>query len=224
MRITTLLAGAAVATAFALPASASVIYQSIPDLTVPNQNEAYCSQCGGDGQDIGQAFTLANAAVATSASFDVQSDYVWPTSVDFSIFQNNGGVLGANLYAHTFSSFVSDVSTGFGTDVVTVNLGSVSLAAGSYYLFLTNAASLGIPTYSGGADGAVVVFNSGSPPSSGNGVSQISAFLGHSEDIGVSLSSGGAVPEPAAWALMLTGFMGAGAALRANRRRVAVAA
>jgi hypothetical protein len=33
----------------------------------------------------------------------------------------------------------------------------------------------------------------------------------------------GSVPEPAAWALMLTGFFGAGAVLRASRRRTAVA-
>ena len=36
----------------------------------------------------------------------------------------------------------------------------------------------------------------------------------------VSLTNGIAgVPEPASWALMLTGFLGAGAAIRANRRR-----
>lgn len=41
----------------------------------------------------------------------------------------------------------------------------------------------------------------------------------------VSLVSGAAaIPEPASWALMLAGFMGAGAAIRANRRRRAAAA
>jgi hypothetical protein len=39
----------------------------------------------------------------------------------------------------------------------------------------------------------------------------------------VSLT-GAAVPEPASWALMLTGFLGAGAAIRANRRRQAALA
>jgi len=39
---------------------------------------------------------------------------------------------------------------------------------------------------------------------------------------GLTFQSG--APEPAAWALMLTGFFGAGAVLRANRRRTAVAA
>jgi len=38
------------------------------------------------------------------------------------------------------------------------------------------------------------------------------------------VGSSGAIPEPASWALMLTGFLGAGAAIRANRRRQAVLA
>jgi hypothetical protein len=40
----------------------------------------------------------------------------------------------------------------------------------------------------------------------------------------VSVTQAGGVPEPASWALMLTGFLGAGAVLRANRRQLAVAA
>jgi hypothetical protein len=39
----------------------------------------------------------------------------------------------------------------------------------------------------------------------------------------VSITQTAGVPEPASWALMLTGFLGAGSVLRANRRRVAVA-
>ena len=42
------------------------------------------------------------------------------------------------------------------------------------------------------------------------------------DDISVTDASGG-VPEPATWAMMLTGFVGAGAALR-GRRRMALAA
>lgn len=41
----------------------------------------------------------------------------------------------------------------------------------------------------------------------------------------ISLAGGaGGVPEPASWALMLTGFLGAGGAIRANRRRQAALA
>lgn len=38
-----------------------------------------------------------------------------------------------------------------------------------------------------------------------------------------TFSQGGAVPEPATWAMMLIGFMGLGGALRANRRRMQAA-
>jgi len=40
----------------------------------------------------------------------------------------------------------------------------------------------------------------------------------------VSLVNGAAIPEPASWALMLAGFLGAGVAIRSSRRRAAVAA
>ncbi|MGH6909560.1 MAG: PEPxxWA-CTERM sorting domain-containing protein [Phenylobacterium sp.] len=41
--------------------------------------------------------------------------------------------------------------------------------------------------------------------------------------VGGGLGGGGGVPEPATWGLMILGFGGAGAALRSNRRRKAVA-
>ncbi|HEX2816549.1 MAG TPA: PEP-CTERM sorting domain-containing protein [Phenylobacterium sp.] len=40
---------------------------------------------------------------------------------------------------------------------------------------------------------------------------------------GVDVAAPGGVPEPAAWALMLTGFFGAGATIRARRRRLRLA-
>ena len=52
--------------------------------------------------------------------------------------------LGPASTATHSQSFVSDVSTGNGTDIVTVNLGSVALAAGSYDLFLYSIPNLGI--------------------------------------------------------------------------------
>ena len=53
---------------------------------------------------------------------------------------------------------------------------------------------------------------------------QINSFSGdpfNLDDVSVTENGAGGVPEPAAWALMLTGFLGAGAALR--RRQLAVA-
>jgi hypothetical protein len=147
----------ALALAAASPASASVIYQSIPDLTVAPSTNAWSSQCGGDGQSIGQQFSLAAGATANSVSFAVQNDFAWPTSVTVGIYQDDGGVVGSVVYNTTFSSFMSEVDTGNNTDVVTVDIGSVPLAAGSYLLFMTNPSNLGIPGYSGGAGGQIGV-------------------------------------------------------------------
>lgn len=220
MRIHNLLAGAALAfTVIAGSAGAATIYQSIPDLTVNPILNGYCSQCEANGQDIGQAFSIGTASTAKSASFAVASNYNWPTTVDLSIFANAGGVLGANLFSQSYSSFVSEVDTGFNTHVLTVNLGAgVALAAGNYYLFLTNPNSLAIPAYSGGSNDLVYLQGAGSPPTVGSTVNT------YTSDIAVSISDTAAgVPEPTTWALMLTGFLGAGVALRSNRRRTVAA-
>ena len=50
------------------------------------------------------------------------------------IYQDLGGTVGSVVYENTFSSFVSDVPTPNSTDVVTVDVGNVALASGSYLL------------------------------------------------------------------------------------------
>ncbi len=51
--------------------------------------------------------------------------------------------------------------------------------------------------------------------SRGNGIDLI-VYAGH----GIPTVGGGGVPEPATWAMMLTGFFGAGAVIRSRRRSV----
>jgi hypothetical protein len=57
---------------FAMPAGATVLYQSIPDLTVVPITD-WCSTCSFETPSsyIGQAFSLASSATASSISFDV---------------------------------------------------------------------------------------------------------------------------------------------------------
>jgi hypothetical protein len=207
MKIKSALLGAALAGLWlASPAGAAVIYQSIPDLTIAPVTNAWCSQCGGDGQSIGQAFSLGSTATAGSVSFTVQSDYFWPTSVTVGIYQDAGGSVGTSLYNNTFTSFASDVPTANNTDVVTVSLtGGVSLAAGNYVIFLTNPGDLGIPGYSGGAGNQIVVQGSSSPLLTGDSYYYLSAG---SSDTAVSIGTG--VPEASTWLMMLAGFAGLG--------------
>jgi hypothetical protein len=184
-------------------AQAGVIYQSIPDLSVaPSAN--YCSQCASDGQNIGQFFTLSSSATANTLSFVADNNYDWPTSVTVALFQDGGSnTIGTSVYQNTFSSFASDVNTGNGTDVVTVNLGSVALSAGAYDLFIYNGNNFGFSAFTGSGNLIYRFADAGSGPTTGNGYNHLSGA-----DVGVALSS--AVPEPSTWAMLLLGFAGVG--------------
>lgn len=190
----------AVGLLMAAPASAEIIYQSIPDLTIA-QVDNPCSQCGGNGQSVGQQFSLATAATANTVTFVVYSSYVWPTSVTIGIYQDLGGTVGSVVYENTFSSFVSDVPTPNSTDVVTVDVGNVALASGSYLLFMTNPDSLGVATFAAPGNGGFVFVEGSTDPLTGDTYSRALA-----ENTGVSIS--GVIPEASTWAMMLLGFAG----------------
>jgi hypothetical protein len=214
-------------------AHASVIYQSVPDLTAAPSVNAWCSQCSSDGVDIGQTFTLGSGAVADTLSFVVQngSSNAWPTSVTVDIFQDAGAsTLGADLFHQTISTFVSDTPTGNGTDVVTISLGKLSMAAGTYEIFMTNPDNLGIPGFSGGANGEILDLTadassptSGPQPSSGDEYVTISSIAGGNYDAGIILD-GTAVPEPATWAMLILGVAMVGFAARRRNAGAAIAA
>src|SRR5437879_6378950 len=138
MKLAPFAAAAAAVVAFALPASAGTFYQSVPDLAADPMIDAYCSACDfAPTQRIGQSFSVASATTALSASFAV-SQFFWPADVDVGIYADDGGTVGANLFLHHYSSFVSDVASAFDTRVETVNLGAgVSLAAGDYLILFS---------------------------------------------------------------------------------------
>jgi hypothetical protein len=139
-------------------AGATVLYQSIPDLSAP-RFDSFCSNCPGlaDQQSVGQIFSFGASATAKSLSFVVSNDYVWPTPVTVGIYQDAVGTVGANVYMQTFTSYASDTPTANFTDVVSVNLGSgVTLGSGSYIVFLTNSTTgLAIATFGGQPGNAI---------------------------------------------------------------------
>ena len=146
---------------FAMPAmAATVIYQSIPDLTANGNATMICSQCYGDGQSAGQTFTLGSPAVATSITFSIVpyipgSGFIsgywgWPTSVTIGIYQAGNGVVGNQIYSATFTpaQFISDTPTTNRTELVTVDLaGGVLLPASGYDVFITNPTTLALSIY-----------------------------------------------------------------------------
>jgi hypothetical protein len=97
----------------------------------------------------------------------------------------------------------------------TFSIPTMTLGAGTYYLSLQNAAS---------TIGGAVYWDINFGPSGGysnlyGGVpSEAFKILGNVQKIGPNDPQKNAVPEPASWLMMLTGFGLAGAALRAHRR------
>ena len=201
-------------------ANASVVYQSIPDLTATPTVNGFCSHCNSDGQFIGQTFSLASNASITSLQFDVTGYFHFPTDVTVSFFSDAGGILGAQLFSQTFTpaQFASDTHTANNTDIVGLNLsGPLNLLAGSYDVFFSNPMDLAIPVYSGSG---AIYFEPPSTLAPGTKYGQLHDFNGNTSSVGVTLFSG-AVPEPATWAMMLMGFGLMGFGLR-NRSKAAV--
>ncbi len=211
-----LAATAALALVAAGSASAAVVYQSIPDLTVMPVTNGYCSECSANGGQTGQQFTLASSASISSVQFDVTNFYYWPSPVTLSVYADAGGdKLGAQLYTQTYSpsAFASDTSTAYQTDIVGVTTTGLTLAAGTYDLFLTNPSNLGIPAYGDSGNEIQVTDAAASPPSVGD------SYIVPGNDAGLILQGNfiGA-PEPVSIALLGVGLAGLGA-IRCRRNK-----
>jgi hypothetical protein len=125
-----------------------------------------------------------------------------------------GGCIGVNLYEKTYSSFAADVPTAYGTDIVSVNLDTdVPLLNGKdYLLFLTGASGFELPTYAGPAQ-MLVDENRNRLPLTGD---LIFGLIGPHMALALSDTKVSAtdVPEPATWAMMLTGLVTLGTLAR----------
>lgn len=212
MTLKALLAGAALAavTTFAgVSAHADVLY----DNHGPSSHTVNAWTIDA-GYEVSDSFTLAQASTLTGASFDGWNyrDET-ATSVDWTILDASPEFGGTALYSGTgalTATSTGDVGFGFyPIDTYAFALPSISLGAGTYWLKLANAQGASI-TYWDQSDGASASFHS----TEGEIASHTFTVTGTS----------GAIPEPATWALMLTGFLGAGVVLRDQRRRAYAAA
>ena len=216
----TFFAGAAMALSAGFAAHAATVFQSLPDLTVAPVQAGYCSSCNSFLQfRIYDTFTLGANTTLNGVTFALDTRFNTGNAVNIGFFNLAGALPGTAISNATYaaSAFTyADTATDF-IKLATISIAPLALTAGSYDISFFNANGLSIPAY---ANAGGVLYQSG------NFSSPSTFYPGKSAAFSLSGTTlgGAAVPEPASWALMITGFGLAGATLRAARKRPVFAA
>ena len=212
---TAAIALSATAIGLSQPASATVLYDNGP---LSGAVDAFTINYG---FSVSDSFTLTQAATVTGVNFgvwsqpnDVMQTVDWGITANPADYVDNGtAAVTTNLTGAVDGKFnyYSLANDSFST-------GSVHLAAGTYYLVLQNAVTnTGSPIYWDESDGA----SSATESYIGNLANYSAPNTTGSESFQIL---GGAVPEPATWAVMLVGFGGVGAVMRSRRKLASAAA
>ncbi|MGH6755036.1 MAG: PEPxxWA-CTERM sorting domain-containing protein [Bradyrhizobium sp.] len=187
----------------------------------------------------GAAMAIVASAAAVSAN---AAELV--TNGSFETGNLSGWTLTGNTGFSAFSSVVDSTLNGgqhayqngaLGTDgIINQTVATVAGQAYEYSFWLMNfapgdndfTASLGGVVLQSFVDSAAFSFThfTGSVVAATNNATLSFAFRNEPSYWQIDDISLAGVPEPASWALMITGFMGVGAAIRANRRRQAALA
>jgi hypothetical protein len=170
---------------------------------------------------VADSFTLAANSTVTEMKFGSWSDSGFSplSSVDWSVWTGNPFGGGTELFdgsAPVTSRFLfSSLVGGYNFDIYSeeINLGSLNLNSGNYYVELTN---------------AIASYRSFWDEISGPSTAYLYENLGFTQLTyqipSESFQMLSAVPEAATWAMMLLGLGGLGAAMRSRRKKITVAA
>jgi hypothetical protein len=213
-----------------LSATAGTVYNN--ENTNPQDGDCSfnttCAGSVGRGDEFAaQAFSLSAATTITSGSWiEIDQDPPGSTSVNYAFYLDGGAgtPTGAALFSGSAATTSTDLGGGSLGDIedVSFSLGSINLGPGNYFFAIQDVSSEFANFLGQG------LVESGAAESNDGGLTwapgyEIQSGGDNLGGIGVALFSGGAVPEPSAWALMLVGFGGLGAMMR-RRRMVAATA
>ena len=222
MKVSTLMAGAALAAVGFTSANAGTVYYNPSVFYGDCSFNTTCAASVGRGDDYAlQAFTLTAPDVLTGAGFNELDFGTGPTSVNWGIIAADGigGAPGTILTAG--SNDVERVQNlgsqyGYQLNQERFRLGTVALAAGTYYLAVQAVTSTFYDYLTQGVNdtGAFETQDGGSTfTPTYEGIGGVSTII---------FDNNSGVPEPSAWALMLVGFGGLGVALRRRNSAAAV--
>jgi hypothetical protein len=215
MNLKSALAGGIALALTPVAAQAGWVYDNLNPTTLEGDCSFGTTCAAQPGLDRGdefaaQLFTLGSSTTLTLGAFSELDLGTTPTSVNWAIYDEVGGIpSGAALFSGTSSLTPTVVGTvgPYDATLVTFSLPGISLAAGSYDLAI-QAVSPTIFTYL--QQGLVA---SGAAESNDGGVTWAPGYenLGGGTQLGgISVAFGNTVPEASTWVMMLLGFAGLG--------------
>ena len=134
-----------------VPADASVLFQSVPDLNGPIYPSGICSACFGEFRAF-DTFSLNSDAVIDAVTVSVYP-VPFPVNVGLSIWSLNGGLPDSELFSETFtpSEFASVSHPDGYRALVTLDPVGLTLVSGFYDISFYDADGLALDTYYGGS-------------------------------------------------------------------------
>jgi hypothetical protein len=200
----------------------TTVYKSTEDLKDAT-NLGWCSPCAATNvtQFTGSAFSLHSATKLDSVSFTVVNTLgFWPNPVTIEIYRDASYRVGSRVFSATYAA-LNYTDGGNFTAIVTASLFNTPLNSGNYLIFFRGNGSLSLSSFLSGDGAAKFVHPAPTGPTTtltGNTYTSVTTSIGYelfAKD--ASLAALANVPEPANWALLITGFGLAGATARRRR-------